>query len=67
MEFGKDVIAAKTRLDRVCVFQLKRVDKRLTQAKWQEMLPQLNAAIVRMRWFTHQYPMAEEHQNTTVE
>ena len=41
MEFGKDVIATDPS-GHVCVFQLKRVDKRLTQAKWQEMLPQVN-------------------------
>ncbi len=40
MEFGKDVIALSPS-KRVCVFQLKRVDKRLTQAKWREMLPQV--------------------------
>ena len=40
MEFGKDVIALSPS-NRVCVFQLKRIDKRLTQAKWQEMLPQV--------------------------
>ena len=45
MEFGKDVIAADPS-GRVCVFQLKRVEKRLTQAKWQEMLPQVNKLLL---------------------
>ena len=44
MEFGKDVIALSPS-NRVCVFQLKRVDKRLTQAKWQEMLPQVTQLV----------------------
>ena len=40
MEFGKDVISI-TPTGRVCAFQLKRVEKRLTQASWHGMLPQI--------------------------
>ena len=40
MEFGKDVISIGPS-GRVCAYQLKRVEKRLTQAGWHSMLPQV--------------------------